>query len=62
MVKVDWGGSVSGGYAGPDRHFVTTSFPPRAKKPRNEYTKLSVKGQVAAAPRPFPDLAFSIPK
>ena len=23
------------GYAGPDRHFVTTSFPPRAKKPRN---------------------------
>ena len=30
-------------YAGPDRHLVTTSFPPRAKKPRNEYIKLCKK-------------------
>ena len=48
------------GYAGPDRHFVTTPFPPWAKKPGNEYMKLCEQEQVAAAPRPFPDFHYGI--
>ena len=41
------------GYAGSDRHFDSTPFPPRAKKPKNEYMKLCEKEQVTAAPRPM---------
>ena len=45
-------------YASADRHFVTTLFQSSAKKLRNEFTKLCVKEQVAAAPRAFLDFVF----
>ena len=51
-------GDFSGRYASPDRHFVTTSFPPRVKKPRNYERKFYIESQVSKCSRPFPDCAM----